>query len=342
MVAGSTSEAIGKWFGMNSTTTVAEPASGPQRSAALRHHGQLKTESGVAMPPTLPQTNPGSIGAERSAQPIPRLGLGTWRMGEAAASQRDEVAAVRHAIELGYRLFDTAEMYGEGGAERILGQGIGQALRAREVDRDALCIVSKVYPRHASRAGVGEACRRSLERLGLDYLDLYLLHWRGEHPLADTVEGFQQLCADGLVRRWGVSNFDLSDMQALWSVPGGDCCAVNQVYLSLTEQGACHSLLPWLGERAIIPMAYSPIDQGMLAQRSELRAIARRHAASAAQIALAWLLTLPGVVAIPKAVQSDHLASNFAAQRLRLTPEDRAELSRLFPPPARKTPLAVI
>ena len=273
---------------------------------------------------------------------MPTLGLGTWRMGDNPRRRAAEVAAVRLAIELGYRLIDTAEMYGEGGAESVVGEAVAQALRAGDVTREALFIVTKVYPHHAGRRGVPEACARSLARLGLDRVDLYLLHWRGDVPLADTVDAFERLVADGRTTRWGVSNFDVADMAELVALAGGRGCATNQVYFSLGERGAGHSLLPWLRERRMPLMAYSPIDQGALAQAEVLRAVGVRHAATAAQVALAWVLAQPGVVAIPKAVDPQHLRDNLAARDLVLDDEDLARIDRAFPPPALKRPLAMI
>jgi len=194
---------------------------------------------------------------------IPVLGLGTWRMGEVASRRKVEVAAVREAIAMGYRLIDTAEMYGEGGAETVVGQALAEALRAGDVRRDELFIVSKVYPHNASRRGTPEACARSLKRLGLDTLDLYLLHWRGSHPLRETADAMQALVAQGRIAHWGVSNFDVDDMEELAQVTSeGPRCAANQVYLSLGERGPEFALLPWLRERGMPLMAYSPIDQG--------------------------------------------------------------------------------
>src|SRR5690349_1160072 len=205
---------------------------------------------------------------------LPALGLGTWRMGEAPERKTEEVAAVRLALELGYRLIDTAEMYGEGGAEEVVGRALGEALRAGTLKRDELFVVSKVYPHNASRAGVAAACERSRRRLGLDRIDLYLLHWRGQHALADTVAGFEGLQAAGAIGRWGVSNFDRADMIELGGVVGGRACAANQVYYSLGERGAGFELLPWQLERSMPLMAYCPIDQGRLADAAPLRDIA--------------------------------------------------------------------
>ena len=275
---------------------------------------------------------------------MPVLGLGTWRMGEDAKRSADEVKAVREAIALGYRLIDTAEMYGEGGAETVIGQAIGEALRANDVRRDELFIVSKVYPHNASRRGTRDACERSLKRLGLDALDLYLLHWRGSHPLRETVAAMHSLVADGRIAHWGVSNFDVDDMEELEEATGaeGPGCAANQVYLSLGERGPEFSLLPWQRERGIPLMAYSPIDQGALAEDDGLAELAARLGVTAAQLALAAVIARPGVVAIPKAVRSAHLKENLAAAELKLDAATLAELDRLHPPPRRKTPLAMI
>lgn len=283
---------------------------------------------------TLPLSNSGEI---------PVLGLGTWRMGETANRCTAEVAAVREAIAMGYRLIDTAEMYGEGGAETVLGQALAEALRAGDVRRDELFIVSKVYPHNASRRGTPEACERSLKRLGLDMIDLYLLHWRGSHPLRETVDAMQALVAKGRIAHWGVSNFDTDDMEELAPlVGGGPACTANQVYLSLGERGPEYSLLPWLRERGMPLMAYSPIDQGALAGDDVLQELADRLGVTGAQLALAAVLARPGVVAIPKAVRSVHLQENLAAAGLQLDAVTLTELDRIYPPPRRKAPLAMI
>jgi diketogulonate reductase-like aldo/keto reductase len=272
---------------------------------------------------------------------LPALGLGTWKMGESARMRDAEVAAVRLALDLGYRLIDTAEMYGEGGAEEV----VGAALRAWTAQpgcaRDDVFVVSKVYPHNASRKGAVAACERSLKRLGLDHIDLYLLHWRGQHPLRDTVAAFEQLQRNGRIRHWGVSNFDTDDMQELWRVPQGEHCVANQVYYSASERGIEFDLLPALRERAVPTMAYCPIDQGALARDKTFAEIGARHGASAVQAALAWVLAQPGVIAIPKAVREAHLRENFAAAQLALMAEDRAQVDRAFPPPRRKRPLAM-
>jgi diketogulonate reductase-like aldo/keto reductase len=275
----------------------------------------------------------------REGEAVPALGLGTWRLGESARRRADEVGAVRRAIEAGYRLLDTAEMYGEGGAEQVVGAAVADALRAGDVTREELFIVSKVYPHNASRAGVIAACERSLERLRLDSIDLYLLHWRGQHPLAQTVAGFEALRAQGRIRRWGVSNFDLSDMQELWATPDGTGCAANQVYFSISQRGIEFDLVPWQRQHGVPTMAYCPIDQGALARSAELRAMAQGLGATPAQIALAWLVQHGDTIAIPKAVQAVHLIENLAAADVTLDPAALAEIDRLFPPPTRKVPL---
>lgn len=271
----------------------------------------------------------------------PALGLGTWRIGESAGRRRAEVAAIRSALEMGYRVIDSAEMYGEGGAEEVVGEALAGALRAGVVAREDVFVVSKVYPHHASRDGVLAACEQSRRRLGLEAIDLYLLHWRGSHPLGETIAGFEALRAAGRIRHWGVSNFDRDDMTELAALPGGAVCTANQVYYSLGERGAGFDLLPWLQHRSVPLMAYCPIDQGRLAGDPTLRTIGERHGASAAQVALAWVLSQPGVMAIPKAVREAHLRENLAAAALVLTREDLAEIDARFPPPRRRTPLAM-
>jgi diketogulonate reductase-like aldo/keto reductase len=276
-----------------------------------------------------------------SGKCVPALGLGTWRMGEAARSKAAEVAAIRSAIEIGYRLFDTAEMYGEGGAETVLGTALNDALRAGEVKREQLFIVSKVYPHNASRAGTVAACERSLRRLGLAHIDLYLLHWPGSHPLADTVAAFETLRAQGRISDWGVSNFDVDEMAALWPVKHGSACAANQVYYSLAKRGIEFDLLPWQREHQVPTMAYCPIDQGTLAKSAALRPLAETLHATPAQVALAWLVSRGDVIAIPKAVQAPHLRDNFAAASLELDAAALEAIDKLFAPPRRKVALAM-
>lgn len=266
---------------------------------------------------------------------IPALGMGTWKMGDDAARRDEEVAALRRGVELGMRVVDTAEMYAEGGAERVVGAALAGL-------RDQVFVVSKVYPHNAGRRAAIAACERSLERLGTDRIDLYLLHWRGSVPLAETVEAFERLRAQGKIRHWGVSNFDVDDMVELAALdPQGRCCA-NQVYYSASQRGVEHDLAPWLAARSIALMAYCPLDEGKLVAHPVLAAIGRRHGASAAQVALAWLLARPGVVAIPKAARVAHVESNHAAAALRLSAQDLTEIDRAFPPPRGKRPLAIV
>lgn len=277
-----------------------------------------------------------------NGEKLPALGLGTWKMGEQARHQSAEVAAVRRALEMGYRLIDTAEMYGEGGAETVVGQALAEALRAGTVARQDVFIVSKVYPHNASAAGVQAACERSLKRLRIDTVDLYLLHWRGGVPLAETLRGFHALQQRGLIRHWGVSNFDHDDLLELAALPAGAECAANQVYYSLSQRGIEFDVAPWQRKHGMPVMAYSPIDQGALAEQPGLDEIAERHAATPAQVALAWLMAQPGTIAIPKAVREVHLHENLAAAGITLSADDLAQLDLLFPPPRRKQPLAML
>ena len=272
---------------------------------------------------------------------LPALGLGTWHLGESAARRADEVAAVRTAIELGYRVIDTAEMYADGGAEGVVGQGVADALRAGTVTREQLFIVSKVTPHNASRAGMAAACERSRRRLMLDHIDLYLLHWPGPHPLRDTVAGFEALQASGVIRFWGVSNFDTDDLRELTALPGGARCAANQVYHSLSTRGAEFDLLPWQRERQMPLMAYCPLDQGDLAADATLGRLAERSGVTASQVALAWSMAQPGVMVIPKAVREAHLRENLAAADMVLSAADLAEIEAHFSAPRRKVPLAM-
>lgn len=271
---------------------------------------------------------------------VPALGLGTWRMGEVKRTRAAEVAAVKTAIEIGYRLIDTAEMYGDGGAEEAVGTAVQQALQAGIVAREELTIVSKVLPSNASHAGVLRACERSLKRLQLDVIDLYLLHWRGSVPLKDTVAAFEQLRSERRIRHWGVSNFDTADMQPLWSLPAGPKCVANQVYYSATERGAEFDLLPWQRENDVVTMAYSPIDQGALARDSTFAKIGHRHRVSASSAALAWVLRQPNMIAIPMSASQPHLRENYLAAEVELTADDLAQIDAQFPPPKRKRRLA--
>ncbi len=271
----------------------------------------------------------------------PALGLGTWRMGENARTRRAEVAAVRLAFEIGYRLIDSAEMYGDGGAEEVVGLALAEALRAGDCKREELTIVSKVLPSNASARGVVAACERSRQRLGIGTIDLYLLHWPGSHPLRETVQGFGQLRAQGAIAQWGVSNFDLAAMKKLAALPGGEGCAANQVYYSLSERGIDFDLTPWQRQRALPLMAYSPIDQSALAGDARVAALAAPLGLTAAQLALAWTLRDGNVIAIPKAVREAHLRENFATGSISLDAATLVALDTLFPPPRKPQPLAV-
>jgi diketogulonate reductase-like aldo/keto reductase len=267
-----------------------------------------------------------------SGHVIPILGLGTWMMGESARHKKDEVDALRLGLDLGMTLVDTAEMYGNGGAERVVAEAIGGR-------RDAVYLVSKVLPQNATRAGTIKACEQSLKRLNTDRLDLYLLHWRESVPLEETLEGFGALMRSGKIRSWGVSNFDVDDMEELVSLAGGDKVATNQVMYNLRRRGIEFALLPWSQRHSIPIMAYSPLDQGHLMRSSELMHVAERHGATCAQIALAWTLRQPGVFAIPKAARDTHVRDNFKALAIQLKDDDLAELDRAFHPPMKKKPL---
>jgi diketogulonate reductase-like aldo/keto reductase len=265
---------------------------------------------------------------------VPAFGLGTWHMGEDRRRRADETAAVRLGIELGMRLIDTAEMYGNGGAEEIVAAAAGM--------RDGLFIVSKVLPYNASRNGVIDACERSLKRLKTDRIDLYLLHWRGSVALAETLEGFDRLQRDGKIRHHGVSNFSADDMQDWVSLAGGDKVASNQILYNLSRRGPEFELIPWCRQRQISIMAYSPLEQGRMLGDRGLQQVAQRHNATPAQVALAWLLRQDGMIVIPKATRLEHVRENRGALDLKLTDEDLAALDRAFPPPKGKTPLGML
>ncbi|WP_206245137.1 aldo/keto reductase [Novosphingobium terrae] len=265
---------------------------------------------------------------------LPALGLGTWMMAETPARRAQEIAALREGIALGMVLIDTAEMYGEGEAERLVGEAMAGL-------RDQVFLVSKAYPQNASTSRLRRACEASLRRLGTDHLDLYLLHWRGNVPLAETVEAMEGLVAAGLIARWGVSNLDTDDMAELVAA-GGDACATNQILYNLTRRGPECDLLPWLGRRSIPVMAYSPVEQGRLLGHRGLAEVAGRHQASTAQVALAWLLRQDGVLPIPKAGSVEHVRDNRVAADLVLSEADLADLERLFPRPAKRGPLEML
>jgi diketogulonate reductase-like aldo/keto reductase len=270
-----------------------------------------------------------------NGESVPALGQGTWQMAENASRRAQEIEALRLGVELGMTLIDTAEMYGEGAAEELVAEALAG-------ERERLFLVSKVYPHNASRQGVIQACERSLRRLKTDRLDLYLLHWRGSIPLEETIAGFEELRRSGRIRHWGVSNFDVDDMEELLLVPEGGHCATNQVLYNVTRRGPEFDLIPWLESRGMPLMAYSPIEQGRLPHGGALHSIAQRHQASPFQIALAWLLNRPGVISIPKASSVQHVRDNHRALEIRLTPEDLALIDSEFPRPRRKRPLEMI
>ncbi|MYN03983.1 aldo/keto reductase [Pseudoduganella sp. DS3] len=271
---------------------------------------------------------------------LSRMGQGTWNMGERPADKAAEVRALQLGLDLGMTVIDTAEMYADGGAEQV----VGEAIAGR---RSEAYLVSKVLPQNASRKGVVAACEQSLKRMKVEHIDLYLLHWPGSIPLAETLEGLMALKKAGKIHEYGVSNFDLADMKAADALPGGDAIEANQVLYNLRRRGAEWDLLPWCEEHGVLLMAYSPLEsdraeQARLLAEPALQAVAARHQATPAQIALAWLLRRDGVMPIPKAVSEAHVRANAAAMSLRLDQEDLAVLDRSFSPPRRATPLDVL
>ena len=270
-----------------------------------------------------------------SGTEISTFGLGTWRMGEDARQRKAEVRALRHGLDLGVRLIDTAEMYGDGEAEAIVAEAMG----AR---RDDVFIVSKVLPEHSSRRGTIAACERSLMRLKTDRIDLYLLHWRGSVPLEQTVEAFRELVETEKIVNWGVSNFDIADMGELWKTPEGKAVATNQVLYNLSRRGIEFDLMPWCRQRRIPIMAYSPIEQGRLLGHAALRDVASRHGATPAQVALAWAMRHDDVIVIPKATTLAHVEENLKAIDLLLTHDDLVAVDRAFPQPRKPEPLDML
>jgi diketogulonate reductase-like aldo/keto reductase len=269
-----------------------------------------------------------------SGEAVPQFGLGTWRMGESKARAARELAALRAGLDAGVALIDTAEMYGEGVGEEI----VGDAIAGR---RDEVFVVSKVYPHNASRAGVAEACACSLQRLGTDRIDLYLLHWRGAHPLAETVAGFQDLKKAGKIRHWGVSNFDVADMEDLFDA-GGSGCAANQILYNLGRRAAETGLFGLCRKHRIPLMAYSPLEQGRIPKSPVLASVAGAHKATPAQVMLAWVARHDDVIVIPKSTGPAHLAENIAAMDVKLTAADLAALDAAFPAPKRATALDML
>jgi diketogulonate reductase-like aldo/keto reductase len=270
-----------------------------------------------------------------SGEQVPQLGQGTWRMGESAAARKEEIAALKLGLDLGLTLIDTAELYGNGSAEEV----VAEAVRGR---RDECFIVSKVLPENSTRAATLKACERSLKRLNTDRIDLYLLHWRGRPKLEETLSAFEALTASGAIRYWGVSNFDLEDMEELVRLAGGAACASNQVLYNLRRRGIEAGVLPWCRERAIPVMAYSPFEQGRMLRERVLTGVAIRHRATTAQVALAWLLRQGDVMVIPKASTTAHVRENRAALDIELTERDLAELAKTFPAPKKRRPLELL
>jgi diketogulonate reductase-like aldo/keto reductase len=268
-----------------------------------------------------------------SGREVPALGQGTWRMGENRASRSKEITALKTGIDLGMTLIDTAEMYGDGGAEEI----VAEAIAGRRSD---VFLVSKVYPQNASRSGLAKACERSLRRLRTDSLDLYLLHWPGPIPFSETLGGFQALKQSGKIKEFGVSNFDVTELQNAVALPGGNQIATNQVLYNLRRRGVEYDLVPWCRAHRIPLMAYSPLEQGRLDNR--LSSVARKHKATLAQVAIAWLLHQDDVIVIPKSSNEARVRENYASLNVKLTEEDLRELDRLFPPPRSEKSLEML
>lgn len=265
---------------------------------------------------------------------VPSMGQGTWKMGERAERRSDEIASLRAGVELGMTLVDTAEMYGDGAAEVLICEALGDR-------RDELFLVSKAYPQNASRSRLTGACEASLKRLGTDRLDLYLLHWRGSVPLAETVEAMKALKSAGKIRHWGVSNLDTNDMDQLVAA-GGDGCVTDQILYNLVRRGPELDLLPWLAQHKVPVMAYSPVEQGRLTSHPALDKVAAQVGATPAQVALAWTLRHDGLIAIPKTSSIAHVRENRAAADIVLSDADLATLDAAFPRPASRRPLEML
>jgi diketogulonate reductase-like aldo/keto reductase len=261
-----------------------------------------------------------------SGEQVPVLGQSTWRVGEGRRGRPEEIATLRHGLDLGMTVVDTAEMYGDGAAEEL----VGEAIAGR---RDEVFLVTKVLPDHATEDGVVAACEASLRRLGTDRLDLYLLHWRGRVPLAETLDGFARLLEAGRIRHWGVCNFHVADLAELVRLPGGDAVATDQVLYSLAYRAVEYDLLPWCLEAGLAVMAYSPLEHGRLLGHPRVQEVAARHGATAAQVAIAWVLEHEHVIAVPQSGTEEHVRENRDAVDLRLTAPDLADLNEAFPPP---------
>lgn len=266
---------------------------------------------------------------------LSRLGQGTWYLGDSADRREEEIRALQVGVDLGMTVIDTAEMYGKGRSEEL----VGEALKGR---RDEVFLISKALPSNADKEGLILACERSLQRLQTDVLDMYMLHWLGEHPLEETVEGMLRLLEQGKIRSWGVSNLDVDEMEDLFAAPSGDTCAANEILYNLSRRGVEFDLLPWCRERSVRIIAYSPLEQGRILSNRTLELVAERHNASPAQIALAWLQKQPDIVAIPKAGSLSHVRENAASRDIRLDEEDMVMLENTFPAPKRKKPLEVL
>ena len=266
---------------------------------------------------------------------VPALGQGSWEIGDDPSKRDAEQQAMARGLDLGLTLIDTAELYGDGRSERL----VGEVIAGR---RDEVFLVSKVKPENASELKMMLSCEKSLERLGADRLDLYLLHWEGRAPLEETIAAFQELVDEGMIVRWGVSNLDLKAMRHLESLDDGDRCATNQLLYNLGSRGVEFDLLPWMQARDMPMMAYSPLGRGGLLEHPVIVDIANRHAASPAQIALAAVLRQDGVIAIPKASSVEHVEANAAALDIQFDAEDLARLDQAFPPPTTEQPLDII
>jgi diketogulonate reductase-like aldo/keto reductase len=272
------------------------------------------------------------VARARSGLEVPVLGQGTWKMGDSPQRREQEIRALRTGFDLGLNLVDTAEMYGGGRSEEL----VGEAIAGR---RDDLVLVTKVLPQNASRSGVRKACEESLARLRTDRIDLYLLHWRGRHPLCETVEAFERLVDEGKILHWGISNFDVADLEEVERCPAGNHAVANQVYYNLQRRGIERRLLPWCRARNVVVMAYTPFEQGRLRTKGVLEEVAVRHEATVYQIALAWILRQEGVVTIPQSGSEQHVRENAAALEIQLSAEDLRQLNQAFPAPPEEVPL---
>ena len=270
-----------------------------------------------------------------SGESVPSMGLGTWHMGERIGNPKTEVDALSRGLDLGAALIDTAEMYARGGAERV----VGSAIKGR---RDDVFVVSKILPHNASFDGTIRACENSLQRMEIESIDLYLLHWPGNHPLESTISAFEKLKTDGKIKHWGVSNFDTSDMQELYGIPEGKNCQINQVLYNLSRRGIEWDLLPWCRSKGLPIMAYSPIEQGRLLENKKLKALAGEIGVSAAQLSIAWSIRKNDIITIPKASNLEHVSQNIDAWTIKLESTVLDELDKLFEPPVRKKGLDIL